>query len=223
MGETGGDFLDVVGDENHRRTAAAAEESGNEGEEGFPGDGIKSGTRFIQKQEARVGHQGAGQQRALPLAFGELDPGAGCAAGQSDGREESAGTALGGRRKFAPWVEHGAVAAEHGREGGGLGCDQPRHPRADDADVFPQFAPVAPAELPAQQMDVPTRWSQIAGERRKQGALTRAVEAQDHPVLAPAYGPVESVEDGGGATDDTEAPDVQQGSGWSGGHGWARA
>ena len=71
VGEKGDDFLDVVGDEDEGRRALFRAEAGEEAEEVFAGEGIEAGAGFVEDEEGRAGHEGAGDEDALALALGD--------------------------------------------------------------------------------------------------------------------------------------------------------
>ena len=53
MGESRGDFLDVVGDEDEAGSGRVAGEGVDEGEEAFAGDRVEAGAGFVEDEEAR--------------------------------------------------------------------------------------------------------------------------------------------------------------------------
>ena len=74
MGEAGHDLLDMVGDEHERGSARRGGEALDEVEEQFTRDGIQPGAGLVEDEQARAGHEGPGDEDALPFALGENGP-----------------------------------------------------------------------------------------------------------------------------------------------------
>lgn len=171
MGKRRGDFFDVVGHENKRRSAAERAKLLHEGEEVGARDGIEAGTRFVENQEARAGHEGARNQDALTFALGEVDPFALREVGDARAAQlpQGGGAISGG--DAVPEVELGIFAADHGIEGDfrerdGGGEDVHRH-----ADVESEFAPVALPEAMAEDLNAAGGGDEVASQRFEQGGF----------------------------------------------------
>ena len=115
MGEGGHDFLDVMGDEDERGRAGLDGEVFEEMEEILAGDRVESGAGLVENQEARAGHEGAGDGDRRALALGEHRPRAVFEGGAADGLQEAFGGGPVGAAWSAPEIDH-RVAPEARRE-----------------------------------------------------------------------------------------------------------
>jgi hypothetical protein len=115
------------------------------------GSGIKSGTRFIENQQSRIGHQRAGDQHPLPFALGQHAPRPLRKIPALDLPQQSLGADAVGAGDAPPQINHRILAADDGFERGfGLRHHLP-HAGTDEANLLPQLAPVGfPISLPEQ-------------------------------------------------------------------------
>ena len=67
VGEAVGDLLDVVGDEDRRRGGRVRGDVAEPADQVVAGGEVQPGGRLVEQQQARVGHQGAGQLDPLAL------------------------------------------------------------------------------------------------------------------------------------------------------------
>lgn len=76
MGESGGDFFDVVGDHDDGRCVWVHGEFSEVADEVFASAEVHSCGWFVKDEEFRVGHECACDQDSFAFAFGEGSPGA---------------------------------------------------------------------------------------------------------------------------------------------------
>jgi len=207
VGEKGDDFFDVMGDEEEGGGAAFRAEAVEEGEEVFAGEGIEAGARFVEDEEGRAGHEGAGDEDALAFALGEDAPGTLGEIFRLDlDKEAEGGSAVNGEGA-APVGDHGVATGDDGGEGGFVVGDALADAGADEADAGAEVAPVAFTKGLAEDGDGPARGWEVAGEGAEEGGFAGTVGTEDDPMLAGGDAPSDAVEDADGAALDGELAD----------------
>ena len=207
--EAGKDFLDVVRDEDECGRVFAAREFFQEAQKILAGDGIEAGAGLIEDEQARPGHEGAGDKDALAFALRKELP---LAVEQMRGAEEAeeffgGGDVTAGRRK--PEIELGVTTADDGFDGGLGGGDAGLEGAGHDADFETEVAPVGLAVALAEEADVAGAGGKVAEERFEERGLAAAVGAEDGPVFAALHAPVEAVKNDGVAAGDAQAGDIE--------------
>ena len=91
MGEDRHDFLHVVGDEDEGGGGPALPQPLDHAEKMLAGRRIESGARFVEDQDPRMRHQGAGDEHPLAFALGEDTPRAVRRMGAADLAQQSLG------------------------------------------------------------------------------------------------------------------------------------
>ena len=201
VGEEGDDFLDMVGDEDEGGGVALFREEAEEVEKVFAGDGVESGARFIEEEEAQTGHEGTADEDALAFALGEATPFTRGEVGGADLAEDAGGFPGVGADGFSPEVDLAITAGKDDVLRGLLRFDFVAETGADESDRLPNFPPVGCSELRVADGDGAARGHEVAGERAEEGGFTRAVGAQDSPMLPGFDAPVDVVQDDGLALD----------------------
>ena len=77
VGGAGGEFLEVVGDQDPGEVGMRRVDLVKGFEELLAGRDVEPGRRLVEEQETRVGDQCAGDQRPAALALGQCGPGRG--------------------------------------------------------------------------------------------------------------------------------------------------
>ena len=203
------DFLDVVRDENEGGAVFAAGETAEKSEKILAGDRIEAGAGFVEDEQARTGHQGAGDENALAFALGEKLP---LAVEETRGTEQAEEFFRGGDVGAGggePEIELGVAAADDGLQGGLGGRDAGLERAGDDPELEAEFAPIGFAVAVAEDRDVAGAGREVAEEGFEQSGFAAAVGAQDRPVLAAPHAPIEAGKDDGVAAGHAQTGNIK--------------
>lgn len=196
----GGEFFQVVRDEDGGEVGVGGGEGGEGGEEGFAGGEVETGSGFVEEEERGVGHEGAGDADALAFALGAGGDLAGGETGAAEEIEEVAGA---GALGLADAVGEGPDGA------GGAGEDdlfdgepvEDFEGGVDDADPFAQVPETDLTEATAEDGDGTGAGVADGAGEGEEGALAGAVRAEEGPVLAAPDRPGDAIEDRGAVRD----------------------
>lgn len=212
VGESGGDFLDVMGDEDEGGATGCPAQVFDELKKVFAGDRVKSGAGFVEDEELGAGHEGAGDEDPLPFALGEHGPGASGKVKTTDAAKEGGGGAAIGTPEWPPEIDHGAAAGGDGEECGFVLGHHLPDGRTDQTNAGTERTPVGFAIGLTEQLEGAPGGHEVSGEGAEEGGLPGAVGAEDDPVLAGIDTPVDILKHGGGAASDGQVLDVEDGS-----------
>ena len=214
MGEGRGDFLDVMRDEDERRSARLVGEDFDEVEKLFARNRIEAGAGLVEDEELRLRHEGAGDEYALAFTLRKLAPKTfGECARAGETQEFLCGAMFGGRDPH-PQVELRVFAADDRFKRGFIGRHAGLQGAGYEADFEAQFAPVALAVTAPEQLDFARAGSEVAGEGFKEQGLAAAVWAEDDPVFAPFNTPGHVGQQGGAIAYYSEAGNGKKGAAW---------
>lgn len=209
MGEGGGDFLDVVGDENEGRGGPRGGETIHESEKITTRDRIEAGAGFIEDQQFGSRHQGSGDQDTLPFALGEILP---FALGEMSGvdlLEQMKGDARIGFVAPLPEIELGKLTADDRIKGGFADGNQGAKRVGHDTNPQSELPPIAFAKFFTEEFDLPVGWSEIAGDGAQEGGFPRTIRPENHPMFSGLHGPVYPIENHGFVAAYKQIPDVE--------------
>jgi hypothetical protein len=203
MGGRGGDLLEVVGDEDSGEIGLGFGEGGEGGEQGLAGEEVETCGGFVEEQEGRVSHEGAGDADALALALRAGGDFAAFEVGATEEVEEFFGAAAFRIAEATGLAGDGVGGAGHDDlfDGvplvDGLGG-------VDDADALAEFPEIGLTEAGAEDGDGALAGEALGSGEGEQGGFAGAVGAEECPMFAALDGPGDAVEDAGAVVD----PDV---------------
>lgn len=207
----GGQFLQMVGDQDAGEIGVVFAQLVDALEQVFAGRDVEPGGGLVQQQKARSRHEGASDQRASAFAVGEVRPARLAQSLQAHERHELVGAVevvLTGR-PAGDELDGAGGAGEHDLVHG-AGRRQ-RVVRVDVAESAAQFVYVHPAEPVPEDLGLSAGRMPVGAEDAEQRALAGAVGAEQGPVLAGPDGHRDLVEQESLVTDQVHALDAQHG------------
>jgi hypothetical protein len=210
MGEAWRDFFEVVGDQDHGRGGFVLREFTELVDEFLAAAQVQAGAGFIQQQQLRIRHEGAGNLDALALTFGQCSEGPVEQGPHSPGVQQTKGTAfVVALVAFAPPAGYAIGGGDHDvqddlvlRDLGGECCGGKADPGAEFKNVNAAQGLIENPRSAAARM-------QPGGGDLEERGLAGAVGAKDDPAFAFVDLPVNLVQQGLLASDNADGSQFQ--------------
>jgi hypothetical protein len=216
--EGGDDFLDVMGDQDEGGVWVPAE-VGEELQEVLTGHRVEPGAGFVENEQIRLGHEGAGDEDALAFALGEDGPGAVGQVQETDVAQPLSGAGEVGARDRGAQVNGGLASGGDDFQGGFLIVQEVTEGGGHEADASAESGPIGLAVGLAEELDLAGGWGEVTGEGGEERGFAGAIGAEEHPMLSGENGPMDVLEDGMTPAGDGQAGEPEHGNGCGGG-GW---
>ena len=210
----------MVGHEHHRGRSGILRQPIQTVDEEFATGEVECGTRFVQQDQVRIGHERPGEQHPLTFARGQRSVGAGGGEPDTLCLEQSRG-AIAIRLLVAvpPRFQRSELRAHDDLGAGELWSDHVHQSRAHERDATTQSAHIGRAQAFADHLDgAATRMLVQRGDADQRG-LAAAVRSEHDPVRPAVDLPIDLVQQVSPVAGETDAAQAQDG--WiCGVHGW---
>ncbi len=180
----------------HRRGTAARRERIERRDERFAPREIEAARRLVEQEQLLLAKERTREEDALSLPLGaETDRSLGESATADALERRRCGDAVGVRELRPPRCEVAVSAGEGDLERGRFAGQGRGNPLPDRPDAAAHHPEIDPSERATEHRRASRRRMTVGADDREQGALSRSVRSEHHPVLAGCDDEVDRPED----------------------------